>query len=346
MSVVSIQGEYFRCLTKFSWSFSPGLNWFCGDNATGKTTLLECLFWSVTGRSFRVRDARAMIQEGAPYCSVRASFSDPVCEIALVRHRTGGLKVKMDHLDVKRWSDVASQLPVVFIDTHTHRQFSEQVDTRRKWFEWIMFHVKHSYHLDQLAYKKAMDQRMQALKMGQDPAPWEHMMCQSALLIEAHRAEGMTWVKEAWSQCDGLAQSIEIRYEPGYEGESLELLLFRQRRDDLRRGYAQSGPHRFDIGCYWGDLPYHQRLSLGQQKLIITELMLLSANILWKKTAKKALWLMDDVASELDDRSRRIMLSKLEQMDLQCIMTTLDAHWKPSHSTPNNIESVKCQNLS
>lgn len=343
MAVVSIQGENFRCLSQYAWNFDPGINWFCGDNASGKTSLLECLYWSVTGRSFRVRDTKAMISSGAPYCTARAVFSEPACEIALIRYRSAGLKVKMDNLDVKRWSDVAARLPVVFIDTHTHRQFSEAVDVRRKWMDWIMFHVKHHYHSLSLSYKKATEQRMYALRMGSDPAPWEKAMCEYALTLEADRLEGMTWIHEAWSQCSGLAQDIKIGYERGYVDEELSVLLQHQRQGDLKRGYTQSGPHRYDIGLYWGDTIYHQRLSLGQQKMIITELMLLSASIVWNKTGKKALWLMDDVASELDDQSRCEMLTKLEALDLQCIMTTLDSHWKPKHRTPDDILSIRCQ---
>ena len=341
MPIASWHGENMRCFPAFHCDLSPGINCYIGNNATGKTSLLEGLYFTLTGRSFRSRDVREMIQEGKDYSAFHAVMEHSAHTLDIVKYRVRPTQALLDGVSIGRWSQIASVMPVLFVDTHTHRQFSEAVDVRRKWFDWIMFHVEHSYRGHQVAYKKSMEQRIVALRQGEDPGPWEHMMLEHGMYLEASRIHMLNALQDMWKHRVTPIGEITFSYAPGYANERLETLWRKERYDDMRRGYARSGPHRFDIMCYQGTHLYHQRLSLGQQKIFITDLMLLAAEKVAHDTGVKTLWLMDDVASELDKLNAHYILEKLHSMQLQSIITALSGETWDSIVAVRPIQSLQ-----
>jgi len=328
MAILQWYGENMRCFSSFRCALDPGINWFVGDNATGKTSLLEGLYYIVTGRSFRVRDTRVLIKEHCDHCVMHAVCDTPDCTIDMVRYRSGTTQAHLDGAPIRKWSELAYKFPVLFVDTHTHRQFAEYVDVRRKWFDWVMFHVEHLYANNMALYKKAMEQRMHALRQGLDPGPWEHVMYEYAVLLDKDRSLHMEALQRIWHERDDGMERVTISYHPGHEGD-LAALWVKQRGDDMRRGYAQSGPHRYDVQCYKDTYIYNQRLSLGQQKIMVADLMLLAAQYVKHVAGKNILWLMDDMASELDITHTAYIVERLRALSLQSIITTL-------HTTYNN----------
>lgn len=323
MSLIRLEAESFRCFDRMACSLEPGLNWFYGPNAIGKTSLLEALYVGLTGRSFRAHTIEECIQKDHDYVCVRIYPEEPEPHLTWMRARSGESRVHWGESLLRRWSDVALRYPVLFFDTHSHRQFSGAADVRRKFIDWLMFHVKHEHRLACLNYRKAMEHRARALKWDEDPSVWEHMMVRYGKELASTRRAGVEALRAAWQS--GWGADLALDYEPGYEGEDLLAVLVAQRASDKKRGYAQAGPHRADLLIRLEGRDYAQRLSLGQQKVMVCELMLEAVILVWRQTGVKPLWLMDDVGAELDESTRYRVFEQLHAMGLQAIITTLDA---------------------
>lgn len=338
MPLVRVEAESFRCFSRMSCTLAPGINWFYGPNAVGKTSLLEAVYISLTGRSFRTSAMEACVQSSHEYAHIRLYAEAPEQQITWLRARSGGTRVYSHQEALRRWSDIMVQYPVLFFDTHSHRQFSASVEVRRKFLDWLVFHMQPSYKNDYAQYRKAMDQRMRALKMGEDPSLWEEMMLRYAQAMDSARRLRVDDLCSVWNS--GWGARLVLQYEPGYLGDDLRSLWRKERSGDLKRGFVQSGPHRADIAILSDGISYVHRLSLGQQKLMLCELMLAAAEVLWRTVSVKPIWLMDDVGAELDSNTRRSVFEYLYAMNIQTIVTSLEDHAYADYLNPEPLTSL------
>ena len=140
--LTSLSASTFRLLD-VQLCFSSGINVIWGENGSGKSTILEAIYYMAHGRSFRTSNVKNLVSNGQNGFLIRAKvLQNDSYDLALQRSMDG-FSAKLNQQKTSL-SSLAKQLPVVFIDCDSHRHFFCTPMVRRRLFDWLVFHVKPS----------------------------------------------------------------------------------------------------------------------------------------------------------------------------------------------------------
>ncbi len=322
-----------RNLNEIALSLHPQFNLFIGKNGSGKTSLLEAIHLLALGRSFRSRQSQSIINHQQ---NQLACFGEMFCDgmktsMGIEKTRQGDVKCKLQGEVCDKLSRFATQLPLQLITPETFKLLVEGPEERRRFLDWGVFHVEHSFTELCQRYQRLIKQRNAALK--QLPK-WKSLLAWEIELVEV--GEKITYLRKQYLV--GLLpflrkarefllpdHDIQFSYEQGWHEErSLEEALGIALAQDQRFGYTSVGPHRAELAVSLGGFDAHQVLSRGQQKLLIAALHLAQAQQLHASTAKRCLFLIDDLASELDSHNRQRLVTHLAQNGHQLFLTGIE----------------------
>ena len=137
---------------------------------------------------------------------------------------------------------------------------------------------------------------------------------------------------------------VQIQYYRGWDKDTdLVDVLERQQERDLTVGYSQSGPHRAELRIRTGKLPAAEILSRGQQKTVVAALKIAQGSLFQKESQRRTIYLVDDLASELDEKHRFALCKLLEDLKCQVFITSIDKDkltdiWRPTASKVFHVE--------
>ena len=328
MILSDIELSHFRHFDQLALKFQPGIQVIVGANGSGKSSILESILYVSQGRSFRATRSSTLIQHQHDQMIIWLTMASGT-SLALSKTQSGRTELRINDSPAQRQSELARHLPVIFIDTHSHRLFAEDPKHRRSLIDWMMFHVKHSMHEVALRYKAALKQRNEALKNGgRDAHVWDDLICQyGQQLHEARQEVCEGWLAILHEMVLPFQHKLTMTYQRGWdETMSLSAALKRSRFDDLRRGYTTVGPHRFDLCVQQQGLAMSYILSQGQQKTLYGTMRLAAAKYVQQCAAKEVLWLIDDLPAELDQQRQHCWLDELKAQNEQVIVTALPSH--------------------
>jgi len=331
MLLQELEISSFRNISQASLCPAPGLNLIVGDNASGKTSLLEAIYYLSRARSFRSSLTRALIQDDAVQFALFARMITDRGD----RHIRLGIERTLKQMQIRcQGSSVASSsvltrnFPVLFLGSDSFQLLTGGPRQRRRLMDWCLFHVEQDY-LDTLGkYQHVLSQRNAILRQASlDPVqlrPWDSQLGPLGMRLHHYReafiphfAELLSW---RWSLMDG--QKLSVDYAPGWDvdldyGEELA----RRATDDIRRSYTRFGPHTADIRFRIDDRPLTQSLSRGQMKRFITCVILTQADLYRQHHDDSPCLLIDDLPAELDGSSRRELLKTVHESGLQVFVT-------------------------
>ena len=327
----------FRCIRAATLQLHPRLNLITGPNASGKTSLLEALFFLGRGRSFRTAQAATLIREGAPVLRVTGvTGAGSGSEHRLgVEYGRGGFQVRVDGARQDRLAALAERLSVAVIDPTVHELVAGGPEGRRRFLDWGAFHVEHRFLEAWRRYQRALRQRNASLRSGADAAV---LASWTAQLVEA--GEAVDAVRRRYAEALGervaargrqlLGAEIACTYRAGWAQDlSLQEALARDRERDRTTGTTRSGPHRADLAIRMDAQTAKDRVSRGQGKLVGAALMLAQVALQAECTGNAGVLLLDDPASELDDAFLRLLLAEVMGLPAQLVMTGLDSAGLP-----------------
>jgi len=146
MPLTWIQVEQFRCLSKVELELDPHFNLFVGPNASGKTSLLEALFFLGRGRSFRSRRLETLIQQGErSFLVVGKCAEDGTTTTLGVRGNRAGTEIRIGGRPAQSAAELAEHFPPQVIDPEIHKLLEEGPGRRRRFLDWGVFHVEHAF---------------------------------------------------------------------------------------------------------------------------------------------------------------------------------------------------------
>jgi DNA replication and repair protein RecF len=329
VSLLRLRVKNLRCLGSVDIEPGPN-NLIVGENASGKTSLLEAIFILGRGRSFRTAGRNGLIRDDQESATVVGDVQREAARgtIGVGLDRNGPIRIRAEGKDASSAAILASWLPVQVIDPGVHRLVDESPGIRRRYLDWGVFHVKHDF-LDQWRrYHRILRQRNAALKEGprNGLAPWDEQ------LIAA--AEAVTEAREAY--LDGLApevaavgeallgERVALKYRRGWaEGKSFGDALQDAMDRDHRLGVTHPGPHRADVGIQFDRHAARGRVSRGQQKLLAAGLILGQLRHVRQAAGIRSLLLLDDMAAELDAERLGRFLAVVRELDVQLFVTAL-----------------------
>ncbi len=334
MVLLSFEINNFRNIQHSQLAFSPGLNLITGENAAGKTSLLEAIYCLGRVRSFRTVVSEQAIRYGeSSYRLVgRVGEEEGRTQPIGIERQAAGLQVHLDGQPIKRLSDLAGRFPVQVISADTPTILSGGPRYRRQSLDWALFHVEHTYRDTWQRYNRSLRQRNAALRTQQAAAAvhaWNAELLEAAKQL--HRLRGSYF--ESLDPC--LREEIEhllpgaevsLRYQPGWpvNADLSEVLVSALEKDRLR-GYTRFGPHRADFSLLIDGHSVSDHCSRGQQKAVTVGFLLAQVKLQREREVPMGAFLLDDLTSELDAGHRSRILGALRSLATQVFVTAIDA---------------------
>ena len=332
LCIEQLRGKAVRNLGELELNPAPKLNFFYGANASGKTSVLECIYLLSRIKSFRSKRINDVVARGEEKLQVYAKgrINKNGFSVGVEKGR-GITAIKFNGEVIQTASEQARRLPVYVLTPDHHILFTGTPKDRRHWLDWSLFHVEQDYLLVWKNYHRALRHRnallkSEQLKVSVELIGWEKLMSEEAKKIDGLREKYLLNLNKL--MCDSYLNHVmpgtsQIDYlNLSYRDQDLAGLLAQNRRADIKRGYTGVGPHRTDIVFNYDDFNVAKHLSRGQTKLFGAALVSSQINIL-KKTGLDPIVLVDDLDAELDEDSSRNMFDLLLVNDVQTFVSSL-----------------------
>ncbi|QAB14167.1 DNA replication/repair protein RecF [Hydrogenovibrio thermophilus] len=331
--IQQLQLRHFRNIDQACLAFGDGLNVIVGDNAAGKTALIEAIWVLASGRSFRTAKPEHLIQRGQTetvlFCEV--SDGERAHKIGLSR-AADKVTLKVDGETLRNQAEMAAKLPVQLLTPESHRLLEEGPKARRQFMDWGCFHHDADFIHLWRTYRRALKQRNHALKRklpANQARLWDQQLIDTAERIDRIRAAYITDLTPYLVEfCQALMPEISVQpachYQPGWpkSADSYTQLLDEHYPKDALQGHTQYGSHRADIKFRFDGQDAMMTLSRGQQKLFVCALLLAQASLYEKHSGKPVIMLIDDLPAELDAKHRETLLKLLDLLHIQHILTS------------------------
>ncbi|MFZ2314569.1 MAG: DNA replication/repair protein RecF, partial [Gammaproteobacteria bacterium] len=310
-----------------------GLNVICGDNGSGKTSLLEVIYYLSLGKSFRSSTASRLINHTTDKFSIFSQLvnSQQIIPVGIERSARGAPKMRIAGEDAASIAELASLLPVRLIDVHSHDFFETGPQCRRQYLDWGLFYLFDAFLPTWRQYERVLKQRNAILRdkrPKKELAVWTEELVKHAKALDSMRREYVTLltplIVKALNELLPIS-NIEIKYLPGWD-ESLDFatILNDAYLDEYRTGYTLHGPHRADLEVNIDGVPVKHFLSRGQQKLLICAMIIAQGMALTQHVNKALIYLVDDLPAELDLAGRHKLMGLLAKQNTQIFMTAIE----------------------
>lgn len=341
MSVDKLITQNFRNLDGEVINFHPTLNFIIGDNGSGKSSLLEALFFLGHGKSFRTTkiDSLACHEKSNFVVSIRDGNNS---QLGLSRDILSGLtSIKIDGQRHNRLSVLAKNIAIQIVTPESFKLFFGGPKERRRFIDLGMFHVKHDFSNHWKNFNRTLKQRNACLraigKASNKPKDsifnyWTEQFCQLSADVTALRS---TYVSEIISELNywlaillpSLHERVTVQYVQGWpQKKSLLDVLNNNYDKELGFGYSLYGAHKFDVKFLLDKQAIETQLSRGQQKLFLLALTFAQASFIARVKPVKPILLIDDIGAELDFNSRSALSSALDKLDCQVIITAIEVN--------------------
>ncbi len=340
MGLSHLEIENFRNLNSVQITPDSGLNLIVGDNAAGKSNLLEAIYYLGFGRSFRRLQIKHLLSHESKFFRLVCQLDDNTTHIGLERN-TQTQKIRVNSESISRISELASLLPVLIIHPDSHHLISSGPENRRQFMDWGVFHVEHYFISAWKQYKKALSQRNASLRLQQSQtqcALWDKGLVEYALSIEKFRLNYLNQLSpiiNELSQTLFPGNEIKLIYKRGWPAEmEFKNYLTDHIQKDRERGFTQSGPHRADITILIDDMPAQITISRGQQKKLVTLLKISQLILFSRLTHRRCILLYDDLSAELDKSNQTKIMHILSGLDIQLFVSAI------------NVDQINCNDWS
>lgn len=323
--------ENFRCIRSARLELDPRVTGIVGENGSGKTSLLEAIYFLAHGRSFRTNQREKLLPPHADVLRVVGRVETPRGSlVAGVEYSGQGARAHLAGQGVSGIAEIAEILPVQVIDPGVHRLIEEGSARRRRLLDWGVFHVKHEFLEVWRRYQRALQQRNAALRAGGDPellAAWERELSTAGHRVDELRGTYAAALLPYFvAVADRLlgAQGARFTYRRGWTAEQdLGEALVESRPRDQRLRTTTVGAHRADISFFFEGAPARDRVSRGQQKLLAAAFILGQLAFQSAQGAPPACLMLDDPAAELDVDNLGKLLAAVAQIPTQLIITSV-----------------------
>lgn len=357
MSLTRFGAEGFRNLAPFVINPSSEINLVVGDNGAGKTSLLEAIHFLSRGRSFRTNRLDRIRQRGLNDLQVYGSVSVPDSPSTTIGVRKSGRDtvIRVGGHSVNRFSQLARLLPVVTIGSESHRLIEDGPELRRRFLDWGVFHMEHPQLSAWRQYEHALRQRNAAIRNRLPQAQiraWNEPIGVAGEIITTVRQGLLNDTAPHFTASAARLlpeHKLSIQYRAGWKSSDMTLLeaLNISTEDDLSRGYTQFGPHRAELRVIDGDTDIRETLSRGQQKLLVSSMLIAQALYLHDITSKEPILIYDDLPAELDSRKRAALAELIQTHPGQVFLSAIDpAVLKPLFHMEHNMFHVEQGNIS
>ncbi|MEY4588845.1 MAG: replication and repair protein RecF [Pseudomonadota bacterium] len=335
MPIQRLAVHQLRNLTGVDIHPCPHLNFFFGDNGSGKTSLLEAISVLAHGRSFRTHKHKHLVNYSATDFSVFSELDESAGFAKLgVNRGQGEASFKLNGTPVYSSASLAAQLPTQIMDAHSFRLLEGPSKVRRQLFDWLVFHVKHEFASLWKDYARCVKHRNSLLRHDRiarpDLLPWDIELVRLAEALHEHRLACLAPyldVVQGLLVEGGLPPELDIQFEyhPGWDTnnslmEQLEAQLWR----DKKYGFTTLGAHKSELKITARKMAAHEILSRGQQKTLIAALFIAQIKVFQTLSGRACVLLIDDVPAELDKQHINLLGRWVNELNVQVFATGIE----------------------
>ena len=328
MALAELRIENLRCIESAALEFSPELNLIAGENGAGKTSILEAIFLVGRGRSFRTRTSEKLIRQGQPKLTVFGrTHDDPPRQAGIEVSAADGTRARINGENAQSLLELSGVLPVQAIDPEIHKLVDQGPERRRRWLDWLVFHVEPTFAVQWARYNRALKQRNAALRSGtSDTSAWDAELVRNGVaIIEARQrvlAKLVPLLEQNFERFGSL--EVSVGFSTGWLADTpLEEALRSHAERDRKQGTTTAGPHRADVSLRRRHRLARETLSRGQQKLTAVAMIVSQLRLLKDNLQLNATLLLDDPAAELDEKNLQRLFDELTSLRCQMIATSL-----------------------
>ena len=309
MLIKSIYLENFRNYEEQKIELSNNINVFYGNNAQGKTNILESLYFCALGRSFRTYKENELIKFGKENSKIKVEYlkNNRDNEIEINLNNNSKKIIKLNQIKVNKNSELLGNLNLVLFSPDDIIILKQAPALRRKFLDILISQLKPNYIHLLSEYNKVLDQRNAYLKTKNTEAIdiWDEQLANFAEKIFEYRKNYIEKLKEKMEQIHpkltNEKEIINIIYNSNFKNKS-EFLnnLKRSLQNDLFKGYTHYGIHRDDFEITINNKSLNIYGSQGQHRTAILSLKIAEMKIIEEEILENPILLLDDVTSELD----------------------------------------------
>lgn len=337
MIIKSIKLENFRNYENLELSFEKGTNILYGDNAQGKTNVLEAVYLSATTKSHKGSKDKEIIRFGQDEAHIRTNLDKEGMEYRVDMHlkksKSKGIAVNGQHL--KKAAQLLGLLNVVFFSPEDLSIIKNGPSERRRFVDMELCQIDKYYLYNLNQYNKIVNQRNKLLKdfyhntdIYETLHVWDMQLVTYGKQIIERRKEFVDQLNEIiygiHKNLSGGREELVIVYEPDTEAENFEYELQKFREKDIKYKMTSVGPHRDDFSFVVNCVDIRKYGSQGQQRTAALSLKLSEIELVKKVTGDNPVLLLDDVLSELDSNRQNYLLNNIGNIQTIITCTGLD----------------------
>lgn len=315
--------------------FCPFVNIVIGQNAQGKTNLLESLYLCGVGKSPRTSKDKEMIMFGADAAQVKVTIQKKYGkdEVRIILDKNTNKKIAIRGMPITKIGELMGVVGVVFFSPDEMSIVKAAPADRRRFMDIALSQISKNYFYLLSRYNRIVAQRNKLLKsqfISEDALiPWDMQLCETAALIIKTRRGFIDQLSNFAAKEHAFLtenrEELKLNYEsvPGNTKEEIKENLLKEitlnRERDLRLGVTSVGPHKDDFGIFINQIDVRKFGSQGQQRTAALSLKLAEASLSNQEKGEPPILLLDDVMGELDPNRQRMLLKRIN--GLQSIIT-------------------------
>lgn len=359
MEIISLQVQNFRNYENETIYFSPKTNILVGENAQGKTNLIEAIYFCAIGKSPRINNEKDLINYTSENAKIICNFktNEGNKKIEIILNKKGKKIVKLNQINILKIAQLIGYLKCVFFSPDELKLIKETPQDRRKFLNTDISQLSKMYFYNLIKYNKILEQRNNLLKnsktkdeINETIEIWNEQLTEVGSYIILERLKYVErlkkYVTDIHSYLTNNQEKLQISYSNYQKIDKNEIKsqfleqLHESFEKDIKVGYTNIGPHRDDLKFFVNDVDVKSFGSQGQQRTVALSIKLAEVELFKDVMNEYPILLLDDVLSELDENRKERLLSFIQKY--QTIITTTKFDLKETDKT-NKIQIHKGQ---
>ncbi len=350
MQLQKLSLHNFRCYGSLNQTFETATNLIDGPNGSGKTALIEAIYWQSTGRSFRHHKSIDLIKHQQEEMTVFSEYMDARLKrfnLGVHYSKKNKKTIKCQGEMIRRQTDIAQQFPVIAIDPGCFLWLDHPPAFRRTFLDWLVFHVKPSYLNLWRRTQKVQQHLNKLLKKGHhvELSVWQQQYAQLAEKTHQMRFDVFLDIQKRFNALIKYflpgVQNLHLDYKKGWRENDILQTLINKHDLHLRQGFIDVGIHKADLLCQVNDQMAQVYLSRGQKKLLAILMYIVFIEIYEHTNKQSPVICLDDIDSELDDQALELLAEYLQQQPRQLFITTVESKKLINFFTDPQVFHVK-----
>ncbi len=334
MYIKNIKLLNFRNYEEQEINLNPCINVFYGNNAQGKTNIIESIFLCSIGKSFRTSKEKELIKFNKEISSVYLEYQKSDREGSIKVDLNDKKNIFINGIKIKKLSELLGNLNIVIFTPDDIQILKEGPSKRRRFLDIMISQLRPNYIHYLNLYNKTLEQRnnyLKQIKLENKPQEmleiWDEKLAEYGEKIYSYRYEFMEKIKNKinliHSKITEEKEILKIEYESNCSNKEEYLKLLKERRNlDIIKGFTTKGIHRDDFMIYINDELVNVYGSQGQNRTVVLSLKIAEMQVIYDEIGEYPILLLDDFMSELDEKRRKNFLEYIE--NTQVIITCTD----------------------